>query len=156
LVRCPKCGQENPDDAEFCSACGTRLEKERMIQLRLDLTTIKFKIRTELESFFYVFALSFLCLLLMIPSFSRIVLFLALGIISVLMGIYVMLEIARDKVSERLWKISIIYSLIGLSLSLIFLYSGIITATPALCFYSLIFIFVILKALADRRKFVRG
>jgi class 3 adenylate cyclase/tetratricopeptide (TPR) repeat protein len=26
VVACPRCGRENPDDASFCSACGTRLE----------------------------------------------------------------------------------------------------------------------------------
>ena len=156
LVRCPKCGRENPDDAEVCLVCGAKLEKEKIVQLRLDLTTVKFKVRAELESFFYLFTLSFLCLLLMVLWFSSVALFRELGLISVLMGIYVIIEVIRDKISERLWIISIIYSLIGLSLSLVFSYWGIVTAKPILCVYSLVFIFVILKALADRKKFIRG
>ena len=26
MLVCPECGRENPADARFCSACGTRLE----------------------------------------------------------------------------------------------------------------------------------
>jgi len=29
LVKCPKCGYENPDGAKFCANCGYRLDRPR-------------------------------------------------------------------------------------------------------------------------------
>ncbi|MBN2517390.1 MAG: DUF2116 family Zn-ribbon domain-containing protein [Candidatus Altiarchaeota archaeon] len=41
MIKCPKCGAENPDDKKFCGDCGAKIgEKSRNRTLRLAIMII--------------------------------------------------------------------------------------------------------------------
>lgn len=155
LVKCPKCGFENPEIAKFCINCGFKLIKEETQTLTADPFIKLLKIKPTFEGFFYIFLTSYIYTLTNIFSKTIWSLFvlLAPSILCLILGFLIILRLKQNLTNMKTWIIALTYAILGLIPSVFLLYVGIDISEYYLTAGVIIFLVTSMKIILDRVKF---
>jgi len=158
LLKCTKCGYENPPEAKFCMNCGASLEGaevilKEVVTKRPVLLTIKEPEKSILVTLFFISAIILICDLLnsVVQILVRIVIIGAPYIIGLILSIYVGYIIKKKETLSSKDRviifIAIILSLIGtLSIYIMNIFAGSIMYSPIWLLYVVI-LFITFRAL---------
>jgi len=158
LLKCTKCGHENPPEAKFCMNCGASLENaevilKEVVRKKPVLLTIKEPEKSILVTLFFISAIILICDLLnsVVQILVRVIIIGAPYIIGLVLSIYSGYIIKKkEPLSSKdriIIFIAIILSLIGtLSIYIMNVFAGSIMYSPIWLLYVVI-LFITFRAL---------
>lgn len=160
VLRCAKCGYENPVEAKFCMNCGASLEgaevitKETVAVKKPVLFTIKEPEKSVLITLFFISAIILICDILLnsvVQILTRLIIIGAPYVIGLILSIYtgyiIKKKAALSSIDRILAFLAIILSLLGtLSIYVMNILAGSIMYSPIWLLYVVI-LFITFKAL---------
>ena len=142
LIKCPKCGASNPENAKFCNNCGVKLVEQKA---SINVETIRFLL---IVSLMYV-AISLFSQVLW-TNYVLYTPFLA----NLAIGLIALLQLKNEAKRKLIWIILLIYSLIGLIPTVFVFYAGLTAGDGMFSAGVIIFLAMLVKLLLDRGMFL--